>query len=175
MGVVIRIADPDTLEPLSQGEQGMVLVKGPSVMREYLNAPELTAQAMHDGFYITGDLGYLDKDGFLYITDRLARFSKVGGEMVPHLKIEEAVAALTACFVVGVPDAKKGERLVLLYTNANVTPVEIMAMLNESGLPPLWIPKRQNIYYVAKVPVLPTGKTDLKRARELAAECVAGK
>ena len=85
-GVAVRVVDPETFQPLPAGEQGMVLVNGASRMVGYHAAPEKTTQALRDGYYVTGDLGYLDEDGFLYITDRLARFSKIGGEMVPHLK-----------------------------------------------------------------------------------------
>ncbi len=73
------------------GQQGMLLVKSPSRMIGYHHAPEKTQQVLRDGYYVTGDLAYVDDDGFLFITDRLARFSKIGGEMVPHLKIEDAV------------------------------------------------------------------------------------
>ena len=117
-GIEVRIAHPETLQPLPIGEEGMILINGPSRMPGYFDSPELTAQAIRDGFYITGDLGYLDADGYLYLTDRLARFSKIGGEMVPHLRIEEAVSELTPSFVTGVPDDRRGERLVLLFTNA---------------------------------------------------------
>lgn len=168
-GIEVRIADPDTLEPLPQGRQGMILVNGPSRMPGYYQAPELTRQAIRDGFYVTGDLGYLDEDGFLYVTDRLARFSKLAGEMVPHLPIEEAISDLTPSFVAGVPDERRGERLVLLYTNAETTAAVIHERLSRCGLPPLWIPKHEDIYPVPAIPVLSSGKVDLHRSRELAA------
>jgi acyl-[acyl-carrier-protein]-phospholipid O-acyltransferase/long-chain-fatty-acid--[acyl-carrier-protein] ligase len=168
-GIEIRIADPDTLETLPRGQQGMILVNGPSRMPGYYGAPELTRQAIRNGFYVTGDLGYLDEDGFLYVADRLARFSKLAGEMVPHLPIEEALSDLTPSFVAGVPDERRGERLVLLYTNPETTAAEIHERLSQCGLPPLWIPKRENIYPVTGIPVLSSGKLDLPRSRQLAA------
>jgi acyl-[acyl-carrier-protein]-phospholipid O-acyltransferase / long-chain-fatty-acid--[acyl-carrier-protein] ligase len=168
-GVEIRIADPDTLELLPLGQQGMILVNGPSRMPGYYRASELTRQAIRDGFYVTGDLGYVDEDGFLYVTDRVSRFSKLAGEMVPHLPIEEAINDLTQAFVVGVPDDLRGERLILLYTNTQTTATDIHGRLSQSGLPPLWIPKREDIHAVAGIPVLPSGKVDLRRSRELAA------
>ena len=99
----------------------MLLVKGPNVMNGYLGREDLTAQAMRDGWYVTGDIASLDEDGFLTITDRLSRFSKIGGEMVPHGKVEEALhlaaEADTQIFAVtGIPDEKKGERLAVLHT-----------------------------------------------------------
>jgi acyl-[acyl-carrier-protein]-phospholipid O-acyltransferase/long-chain-fatty-acid--[acyl-carrier-protein] ligase len=167
-GIEIRIAHPDTLELLPSGEQGMILVNGPSRMPGYYQAPELTREVIRDGFYVTGDLGYVDEDGFLYVTDRVSRFSKIGGEMVPHLPIEEAVSDLTQSFVAGVPDDLRGERLVLLYTNTEASAAEIHRRLSQSGLPALWIPKRDDIHSVDAIPVLPSGKVDVRRSRELA-------
>jgi acyl-[acyl-carrier-protein]-phospholipid O-acyltransferase/long-chain-fatty-acid--[acyl-carrier-protein] ligase len=172
-GIEVRIADLDTLEPLPRGQQGMILVNGPSRMPGYYQAPELTRQVIRDGFYVTGDLGYLDEDGFLYVTDRVSRFSKLAGEMVPHLPIEEAISDLTPSFVAGVPDAVRGERLVLLYTNTEATAAAIHARLLQSSLPALWIPKREDIHLVPAIPVLSSGKVDLRQSRELAASLVA--
>jgi acyl-[acyl-carrier-protein]-phospholipid O-acyltransferase/long-chain-fatty-acid--[acyl-carrier-protein] ligase len=152
----------------------MILVNGPSRMPGYYKAPELTRQVLHDEFYVTGDLGYVDEDGFLYVTDRIARFSKLAGEMVPHLPIEEAVSDLTPSFVTGVPDKARGERLVLVYTNTETTAADIHARLLQSGLPALWIPKREDIHLVTAIPVLPSGKVDLRQARELAAALERG-
>jgi acyl-[acyl-carrier-protein]-phospholipid O-acyltransferase/long-chain-fatty-acid--[acyl-carrier-protein] ligase len=172
-GIEVRIVDPDRYDPLPVGKQGMILIDGPSRMPGYYQSPELTALAIRDGFYITGDLGYVDEDGFLYVTDRVARFSKVGGEMVPHLRIEEEISDMTLSFVTGVPDSRRGERLVLLYTNAETTAEAIYRRLNESGLPQLWVPKREDIREVAEIPISATGKVNLKQARELAASLVS--
>ena len=95
-------------------------MRGPNVMQGYLGRPEKTAEVLRDGWYVTGDIAAIDEDGFLQITDRLSRFSKIGGEMVPHIKIEEKLHELAGSteqtFVVaGVPDEKKGERLVVLH------------------------------------------------------------
>ena len=73
----------------------MIVVKGPQVMAGYLNRPEATAKVLKDGWYTTGDLGYVDADGFLKITDRLSRFSKMAGEMVPHGAVEAAIREAT--------------------------------------------------------------------------------
>src|SRR5262249_61140624 len=87
--VVVKIVTPDTGRSLPSGQEGMLLVKGPNRMLGYLGQPELTEEAMRDGWYVTGDIASVDEDGFIRITDRLSRFSKIGGEMVPHIQIEE--------------------------------------------------------------------------------------
>jgi acyl-[acyl-carrier-protein]-phospholipid O-acyltransferase/long-chain-fatty-acid--[acyl-carrier-protein] ligase len=171
-GVSLRVVDPETMEPVPSGETGMLLAKGPSRMLGYLGDAERTERALHNEYYITGDLAYIDKDGFLHIVDRLARFSKIAGEMIPHLKIEEALSEIAGsgqCLVVGLPDERRGERLVVLYTSDAVTPAQMVEHLTAAGLPALWIPKRDQFYRVEAIPVLGTGKVDLMKARALAA------
>ena len=91
-GVAAKIVHPATLEPIPHNSEGLLLVRGPNRMAGYLDQPERTAEATCDGWYVTGDIAAIDDEGFLRITDRLSRFSKIGGEMVPHLKVEEAIA-----------------------------------------------------------------------------------
>jgi acyl-[acyl-carrier-protein]-phospholipid O-acyltransferase / long-chain-fatty-acid--[acyl-carrier-protein] ligase len=175
-GVAVRVVDSETLQPLPADKQGMILVNGSSRMVGYHGAPERTVQVLRDGYYVTGDLGYLDEDGFLYITDRLARFSKIGGEMVPHLKIEDALSDIlrgTPCFVTGVPDDRRGERLGVLYTLPEITPADLVQHLNDLGFPALWVPKRENFYLVDSIPILGSGKLDLAKARALVLERMA--
>src|SRR5262245_4113543 len=93
-GISVRIVNPETLQPSPMGEPGLLLVRGPNVMQGYLGRPEKTAEVLRDGFYVTGDIAAIDEDGFLQITDRLSRFSKIGGEMVPHIKVEEKLHEL---------------------------------------------------------------------------------
>ena len=166
---------PGNAEPRwSPGEAGLLLVKGGGRMTGYLNDPARTADALADGWYITGDIAVIDEDGFIRITDRLARFSKIGGEMVPHGRIEEAAAAtpgITRAVVVAVADAARGEKLVLLYTGEDgVAPEDLWNGLSQAELPNLWIPKRQQIHRVPELPVLATGKIDLQATRRLALE-----
>ena len=171
--VSLRIVDPETLAPLPAGETGLLLVNGPSRMLGYLGDPERTAQSLIDGYYSTGDLACVDPDGFLQIVDRLARFSKIAGEMVPHLKIEEAIHDILGdhpCVVIGVPDDQRGERLVLLYTQPETTPAHLWQRLSETELPRLWVPKRENMYLVEAIPTLGTGKLDLRGAKAKAVE-----
>lgn len=172
-GVSLRFVDPATMEPVPYGQEGMLLVKGPSRMRGYLKQPERTAKVLVDGYYNTGDMARLDDEGFLHITGRLSRFSKIGGEMVPHLKVEECLQEImdeATCLVIGVPDAQRGERLVVLHTSKTLTPAAMVEHLNNADLPALWIPKPNQFFAVESIPTLGTGKTDLRKATDLAIE-----
>ncbi len=174
-GVSVQIVDPENYTPLPSGTPGMLLVKGPNVMNGYLGREDLTAQVMRDGWYITGDIAALDDDGFLTITDRLSRFSKIGGEMVPHGKVEEALqqaagAEVQVFAVTGLPDEKKGERLAVLHTVDDATIPDILAKLSGMGLPNLFIPSRHHFVKVDALPVLGTGKLDLRGVKRIAAE-----
>jgi len=172
-GVSVKIVDPDTFADRPQGEPGMLLVKGPNVMKEYLGEPEKTAQAMHDGWYITGDIAQVDNDGFVQIVDRLSRFSKIGGEMVPHMLIEDKLHQIAQSqenifAVTAVPDEKKGEELVVLYMPCAID--EMYKKLQESDVPKLWIPARNRFYEVDALPLLGSGKLDLQRLKQIAKE-----
>ncbi len=174
-GVSVQIVDPDSFAPLPPGQPGMLLVKGPNVMNGYLGREDLTAKAMRDGWYITGDIAKLDDDGFLAITDRLSRFSKIGGEMVPHGKIEEALqqaanADMQVFAVTGIPDERKGEQLAVLYTIEESTLPTVLEKLADAGLPNLFIPPRANFVKVDALPVLGTGKMDLRSLKRIALE-----
>jgi len=179
-GVSAKIVDPDTFMPLPPGQPGMLLVKGPNVMNGYLGREDLTAKVMRDGWYITGDIAMLDDDGFLTITDRLSRFSKIGGEMVPHGKVEEALqqaagADMQVFAVTGIPDERKGEQLAVLHTLDDSKIPAILAKLSANGLPNLFIPARGNFIKVDALPVLGTGKMDLRALKRIAMERLLGK
>ena len=156
------------------GKEGLLLVTGPNQMRGYLGEPELTREALRDGWYVTGDIATVDEAGFIRITDRLSRFSKIAGEMVPHMKIEERLQALLeephTCVVTAVPDAVKGERLVALYTDPALAAQKAWEQLANSDLPRLWIPKREDLHIVDAIPTLGTGKVDLRAVRQVAAD-----
>jgi len=181
-GISVRIVDAEALERgetvlVPAGQPGMLLVRGPNVMQGYLNRPEKTADALRGGWYVTGDVAMRDEDGFLTITDRLSRFSKIGGEMVPHGRVEEKLHELADAteqtFVVSaVPDERKGERLVVLHTLPDDKLKECLDKLPGCGLPNLWIPRADNFFRVEALPYLGTGKLDLRRARELALSSV---
>jgi acyl-[acyl-carrier-protein]-phospholipid O-acyltransferase/long-chain-fatty-acid--[acyl-carrier-protein] ligase len=170
-GVVAKIVDRETGLSLPYGHEGVLLVKGPNRMLGYLGQPDKTAEVLQDGWYITGDIATLDEDGFIRITDRLARFSKIGGEMVPHLRIEEALGQIlggTPYVVTSVPDEQKGEHLVVLYTHKEITAEVLWEQLCRTDLPRLWIPKREHFYVVETIPTLGTGKVDLREVRRMA-------
>ena len=172
-GVSVRIIHPETHQPLAPGEPGLLLVRGPNVFEGYLNQPEKTAASFIEGCYCTGDIAAMDEDGFLQITDRLSRFSKIGGEMVPHVKVEEKLHELCGIVqqtfaVAGVPDAKKGERLIVLHTYPDPLD-ECLSKLATSGLPNLWIPRANQFFRVETLPLLGTGKLDLRQIKETAA------
>ena len=176
-GIVLRTIDPETqaVQPLNQ--PGLLLVRGPNVMQGYLNRPEKTAEVLQNGWYNTGDIATIDEDGFVRITDRLSRFSKIGGEMVPHIKIEDKLQEIAAApeqvFVVtAVPDERKGERLIVLHTLKEDTLKDCLEKLSKSDLPALWKPRPDQFVYVEQLPYLGTGKLDLRRLRELAMEPV---
>ncbi|MGB5055756.1 MAG: acyl-[ACP]--phospholipid O-acyltransferase, partial [Nitrospirales bacterium] len=135
----------------------------------------LTAKVIRQGWYITGDIAALDEDGFITITDRLSRFSKIGGEMVPHGRVEKALleaanAETMVLAVTAVPDERKGEQLVVLHTLEKSAIPEILEKVSASGLPNLFIPKRDNFIKIDHLPVLGTGKLDLRTLKQLALE-----
>lgn len=174
-GVAARIVDPETGKDLGVDQPGMLLIKGPNIMRGYLNKPDKTAAVLKDGWYTTGDIALVDSDGFIKITGRQSRFSKIGGEMVPHIKIEETLQKVIKAgedeltvAVTAVPDARKGERLVVVHTALTMSPAEICKGLGEAGLPNIWIPSPDSFVQVEAIPHLGTGKLDLKGLKDLA-------
>jgi acyl-[acyl-carrier-protein]-phospholipid O-acyltransferase/long-chain-fatty-acid--[acyl-carrier-protein] ligase len=177
-GVSVRVVDPETFEPLPPGEPGLLLVRGPNVMPGYLGREDLTAQVMRDGWYITGDMARVDDDGFLQITDRLSRFSKIGGEMVPHGRVEEALheaagVAGQVFAVTSLPDERKGEGLAVLHTLDEAAIPATLERLAASGLPNLFIPRADRFIKVDALPILGTGKLALREVRRIAAERLA--
>jgi acyl-[acyl-carrier-protein]-phospholipid O-acyltransferase/long-chain-fatty-acid--[acyl-carrier-protein] ligase len=179
-GVEAKIVDLETGTDLGIDKPGMLLIRGPNVMKGYLEQPEATAQVIRDGWYVTGDMATIDADGFIRITDRLSRFSKIGGEMVPHLRVEEAILAALADIedprplaVTGVPDSRKGERLIVVHTGLGKPVAQIVKEMAQAGLPPLWIPSPDSFLQVDELPLLGTGKLDLRKLKQIAAEKIA--
>jgi acyl-[acyl-carrier-protein]-phospholipid O-acyltransferase/long-chain-fatty-acid--[acyl-carrier-protein] ligase len=179
VGMTARVLDPETKQPVPAGQTGMIAFRGANIFSGYLGDEEKTRSVFHDGWYLTGDLGRFDDDGFLTIEGRLSRFSKIAGEMVPHGTVEQKLveafsidqAEGYALVVVGVPDPSKGEQLVLLSARDEITVDSLRAKLAEAGVPNLWVPR--TVIRVEKIPVLGTGKLDLKACKELAGKAVA--
>jgi acyl-[acyl-carrier-protein]-phospholipid O-acyltransferase/long-chain-fatty-acid--[acyl-carrier-protein] ligase len=167
----------DHSKVLGPDQTGMIEISGPNVMPGYLNQPELTAKVMNNGWYITGDVGFVDADGFIHITGRESRFSKIGGEMVPHIQIEEELNKIVGgdedilkLAVCGVPDEKKGEKIIVLYTELPEEPDAIIKKLIAAGLPSIYIPSPDGFIKVDAIPILGTGKLDLRGLQNLAKE-----
>lgn len=179
-GVSVKIVDPETHEPRGPGQAGLMLVSGPNVMQGYLGKPDKTAEILRNGWYNTGDIAAIDEDGFLQITDRLSRFSKIGGEMVPHIRVEEklhdlAGAAEQTFVVAGVSDEKRGERLVVLHKLTDQQLADCLEKLAASDLPNLWKPRPDQFFKVENFPYLGTGKLDLREVKNQAERRAAEK
>jgi acyl-[acyl-carrier-protein]-phospholipid O-acyltransferase/long-chain-fatty-acid--[acyl-carrier-protein] ligase len=180
-GTAIKVVDPETWKELPYGRQGLLLVKGPHVMKGYLNEPRKTAEVLKDGWYVTGDVAVVDKDGFIFLKGRWgSRFSKIAGEMVPHEGVEDklhkAAGLAEQTFVVtAVPDDTRGERLVVLYTKFDGDINALLTKARAQGLPGVWTPSAASFYKVDAFPVLGTGKLDLKALKELAQKLAGAK
>ncbi len=177
LGSRARVTDRDGGKELPCGEDGLLWIAGPNVMQGYLDRPDLTAKVVKDGWYSTGDIARIDADGFITITGRESRFSKIGGEMVPHLSVEEAInAELGAAegdllaVVTAVPDRAKGERLVVFHLPTTHDPREVVRRLAEHGMPNLWVPGADAFAEIEELPMLGSGKLDLKRLSDMARE-----
>ena len=174
-GIHVRITDPATGEELPPYRSGMMEVKGGLVMQGYLNDPEQTAKVMHGDYYRTGDIASMSPDGYITITGRLSRFSKIGGEMVPHELVERAISELLECeshsvAVTGRSDPKRGEKLMVIHSIPDLNPTEIIMGLRRQELPNLWIPKADDFFYMEKLPLLGNGKLDLQKLKAIAEE-----
>ena len=177
-GVTAKVVDPDTGENRGIGVEGLLLIRGPNVMRGYLDEPEKTDAVLCDGWYNTGDFAVLDADGFVTITGRQSRFSKIGGEMVPHVRIEQELYRICeppggddgqiTLAVTSVADEDRGERLIVLYTELCKPVPQIIRELAQAGLPKLWLPSADAFIRVDEIPILGTGKLDLRGLKDLA-------
>ncbi|MFO6423501.1 acyl-[ACP]--phospholipid O-acyltransferase [Motilimonas sp. KMU-193] len=175
-GTSFKVVDPVSFEELETEQAGMVLIGGAQVMLGYLANPEKTAEVIKqiDGvrWYVTGDKGQLDKDGFLTIIDRYSRFAKLGGEMVSLSAVEQAIAphledADPAFVAVALPDAKKGEKVAILYEGEWDLDT-LKGKLRSSAINPLMMPSLW--LGVDNIPKLGSGKTDFNQVKKLANE-----
>jgi len=174
--VAARITELETGETLGANQSGMLWIRGPNVMKGYYGQPDKTAEVIHDGWYKTGDVALIDEDGFIKITGRQSRFSKIGGEMVPHIQIEEMLAEIIGAdeeegpraIVTAVPDAKKGERLIVVHLPLKMSPDTVCHGLRKKGLPNIYIPSPDSFLQVDELPFLGTGKLDLTAIKQMA-------
>ena len=179
-GTTIKVVDPVTFKELKVNEEGMILISGIQVMKSYLDDEDRTKKALKvinaKTYYITGDKGKLDEDGFLTIVDRYSRFAKIGGEMISLGAIEELISKfiestdnLIDFLVTSLEDEKKGEKIILLISNANK---EFIQELKEKILQnfdnKLMIPSEIKI--VEEIPKLGSGKKDFAKAKYLASQ-----
>jgi acyl-[acyl-carrier-protein]-phospholipid O-acyltransferase/long-chain-fatty-acid--[acyl-carrier-protein] ligase len=177
-GVAAKVLDLETGAELGADQPGMLWIKGPNVMKGYLGRPDLTDEVIRDGWYMTGDVAKIDADGFITITGRESRFSKIGGEMVPHIYIEEVLARLVGIdedgapkvAVTAVPHPTKGERLVVVHAPLERSPKDLCDALAAEGLPNLFIPSADSFCQVDALPVLGSGKLDLVGVKKVALE-----
>ena len=167
IGVCAKVVDPSTFELMDENTDGLLIVKGAIVMKGYLGEPEKTKEVIRDGWYITGDIARMSRRGFIAITGRLSRFSKIAGEMVPHELVEREMNNILSpedrlLAVCGASDAAKGEKLIVFYCDRErLAPEQLIKRLREKGIPNLWIPKQENFIFLDNLPVLGNGKLDL--------------
>ncbi len=193
-GIAVRITDvDDDTRELPLTEQGMLWMKGPNFFTGYVGREDLNTEIFRDGWFKSGDIGSMDLNGFITLGGRLSRFSKLGGEMVPHEGVEQAVVTALGLdkpsggeeesgsqlvAITSIPDEQKGEALVLLSAiPAHGREEGRRAALNTirnafaaRAIPNLWVPR--NLLPVEQIPILPTGKLDLRRCKLLAAEAL---
>jgi acyl-[acyl-carrier-protein]-phospholipid O-acyltransferase/long-chain-fatty-acid--[acyl-carrier-protein] ligase len=180
--VVVKIIDLETGADLPPNEVGMIVCKGPIVMKGYYKQPDKTAEVIKDGWYSTGDVGKMDEEGFIWVTGRESRISKIGGEMVPHILIEEEITKILSedkddsesaeppAAVTALPHPTRGEQIIVLYKDTSLTPAEIVERMVSLGLPRIWIPHVDGFIKVDSIPVLGTGKLDLAAVKRMATE-----
>jgi acyl-[acyl-carrier-protein]-phospholipid O-acyltransferase/long-chain-fatty-acid--[acyl-carrier-protein] ligase len=184
INVAVKIIDTETGVDLPPNEIGMIVVKGPIVMKGYYKQPEFTEKVLKNDWYITGDIGKMDEDGFVWITGRQTRISKIAGEMIPHILIEEEIQKIITktsdeseqsennaeplIAVTALPHSTRGEQIIVLHKELPITPHEIIEQLIANGLPHLWIPRVDGFVKVDSIPVLGTGKLNLAAIKQTA-------
>lgn len=131
------ILGPESSEPLSNGEVGEIAVKGPQVMKGYWNRPEETKAVFRDGWFLTGDLGYMDDEGYFYVVDRKKDLIIASGFNIYPREVEEVLyehPAIQECVVAGVPDPYRGETVkafIVLKSGQQVTEEQLNAYCRE--------------------------------------------
>ena len=179
--VIVKVVDLETGEDMPPNGIGMIVAKGPTVMKGYYKHPDKTAEVLKNGWYSTGDVGKIDDDGFVWVTGRQSRISKIGGEMVPHILIEEEILKILAdegiidlesaeppVAVTAIPHLTRGEQIIVLYRDAAIRPEKLVERLLATALPRIWIPRAEGFVKVESIPTLGTGKLDLAAIKRMA-------
>ncbi|MCF8070021.1 MAG: AMP-binding protein [Desulfobacterales bacterium] len=173
--VEVRILNIDTNEPCKPGEEGRVTVRGGLVMKGYYEDPEETEKSFINGWYDTGDIGYLDEDGYLWLSGRLKRFLKVAGEMVSLVRVEQVLDKLLPddadCCAVEVPDEAKGAKIVVAVT----VPIDEKDILQKMGaeLPNIYLPKKFKV--IDEMPKMGSGKVDFRTTSKIVLDMLKNK
>ena len=181
IGICAKVVDPSTFELMPENTDGLLIVTGATVMKGYLGEPEKTREVIRDNWYITGDIARMNRNGFITLTGRLSRFSKIAGEMVPHELVEREINNIVkpddrVIAVCGGNDPVKGEVLVVFYSDRElIAPESIIKTLRANGIPNLWIPKQENFVYTEVIPALGSGKLDLAALQTMADDFCRGK
>jgi acyl-[acyl-carrier-protein]-phospholipid O-acyltransferase/long-chain-fatty-acid--[acyl-carrier-protein] ligase len=169
-GVQVRIENFETGEECKTGETGKILVKGDLVMKGYYDDPELTAEAVVNGWYNTGDMGYFDNEGYLFHAGRFKRFAKIGGEMVSLVKVENIMEKYMpdglSCCVIEVPDEKKGS-FIVAAVSGEINKTEILRKMM-SDLPSIALPRQ--FVEIKELPMMSTGKIDFRKVTAMVTE-----
>ena len=171
-GMQVKIQNFETLEECETGETGKIFVKGDCVMKGYYDDPELTAEAIVDGWYDTGDMGFLDKDGYLWHAGRFKRFAKIGGEMVSLVKVENTLEKYlpvgVSCCVVEVSDEIRGASIIATVS-IEVNKAEILKKMGDE-LPNIALPKQ--FIVIKELPMMGTGKVDFRGVTKIVQEII---
>ncbi|MGB2868460.1 MAG: AMP-binding protein [Bacteroidota bacterium] len=174
-GVLVRLENYETGDPCKVGEIGKILTKGPNVMKGYFDDFEQTSLAIRHGWYDTGDMGWMDEDGYLWHVGRLKRFMKVGGEMVSLIKVEDVMEKFlpedVSCCVVEIPDAMKGAKIVAAVTQQ----VDEKAIIKQMSahLPNIALPKQ--FVVIEEFPKMGSGKIDFRSVTNKVQDIVLAK
>jgi acyl-[acyl-carrier-protein]-phospholipid O-acyltransferase/long-chain-fatty-acid--[acyl-carrier-protein] ligase len=171
-GVKVKIENFETGEECKTGETGKVLVKGDLVMKGYYDDEDLTKEALTDGWYNTGDMGFFDSDGYLWHAGRFKRFAKIGGEMVSLVKVENTLEKFlpvgVSCCVVEVSDETKGAAIVATVT-IEINKQEILKKMGNE-LPNIALPK--HFVVIRDLPMMGTGKIDFRSVTKIVQEII---
>ncbi|HBM16568.1 MAG TPA: hypothetical protein DD381_09550 [Lentisphaeria bacterium] len=172
-GIAVKIVNMDTYEDCLPNQEGLLLVRGGTIMKEYLYRPENTLKAFIKGWYNTCDIAQMDEAGNITISGRISRFSKIAGEMISHELIETLICNYLGLFekaiaVINLKTQDEKDKIGVLYSLDKLNISDVLHYLSKFGLSKLWIPKPRDFIKVESIPTLASGKLDLKKLRDMA-------